>query len=80
MSDAGRMPLAMFGVKEQSNLRSLLVVRSALATVRLQSRIAAAIRQVVGENLLYENPPSRRQPDHPREQWTTEFRHSPDAR
>jgi hypothetical protein len=56
------------------------VVRSALATVRLQSRIAAAIRQVVGENLLYENPPSRRQPDHPREQWTTEFRHSPDAR
>jgi hypothetical protein len=37
----------MFGVKEQSiNLRSLHVVRSALATVRLQSRIAAAICQV----------------------------------
>jgi len=72
MIGAGRIPLAMFG--------TLLVVRSALATVRLQSRIAAAIRQVVGENLLSENPPSRRRPDHPREQWTIEFQHCPDAR
>jgi hypothetical protein len=46
-------------------------VFSKATQLRLQSRIAAAICQVVRENLLYEKPPSRRRAD--REQWTIEF-------
>ena len=73
MSDAGRMPLDMFGVKEQSTCArfSWCGLRSprCACSQGLPQRSARFVR----ENLLYANPPSRRRPDHLREQWTIEF-------
>jgi hypothetical protein len=66
MSDAGRMPGAMFGVKAIKPARAsrgAVCVRHGAPVVKDCRSDPASC----GRNLLYENPPSRPRRDHPRE-------------
>ena len=76
IDDAARIAASLVVVESQTEPYWELAALPMLPSVILTTSASGNIKL----SRLYENPPSRRRPDHPREQWTTEFRHSPDAR